>query len=73
MTTKERLHRLIDELAGDQEASALEALESVLARGSQPRRGGRRLPASLGIGASGHSDTSDNVDAVLAEGFGRSA
>ena len=34
-------------------------------------RGARRLPRSIGAGASGTSDLASRVDEVLADGFGR--
>jgi hypothetical protein len=74
VTTRERLHALVDQL-GDEEADrALAVLEAALTRGpdvpAQPGR--RRRPRSLGAGSSGRHDVSQNVDAFLAEGFGRS-
>jgi len=70
MTTKERLHRLVDELADEQADRALVLLESVA---NLPPAVSRRrvIPRSLGIGRSGRSDVSTRVDEVLAEGFGR--
>jgi hypothetical protein len=70
VTMKERLHRLVDELAGEQVDRALALLETVT--GEQPAAGQRRVvPASLGVGASGRSDLSERVDEMLADGFGR--
>ncbi|MGF1664373.1 MAG: hypothetical protein ACFCVG_18240 [Kineosporiaceae bacterium] len=74
MTTKERLHALVDQL-GDEEADrALAAIEAALTRdvGVPAQSGRRRRPRSLGFGSSGRHDVSENVDAILAEGFGRS-
>lgn len=70
MTTKERLHRLVDELADEQADRALVLLESV-ARPPLAASKRRAIPRSLGIGRSGRSDVSTRVDEVLAEGFGR--
>jgi hypothetical protein len=70
VTTKERLHLLVDELADEQASRALALLEAVT--GEQQVAGERRVvPASLGAGVSGRSDISERVDEILAEGFGR--
>jgi hypothetical protein len=74
VTAKERLHALVDRL-GDEEADrALAVLEAALPHGVDvpAQSGRRRRPRSLGFGASGRGDVSQNVDAILAEGFGRS-
>lgn len=70
MTTKERLHRLVDELADEQADRALVLLESVTGPSPAVSRH-RAIPRSLGIGRSGRTDVSERVDEVLAEGFGR--
>lgn len=70
MTTKERLHRLVDELPDEQADRALALLESVASRSPAVSKR-RAIPRSLGIGRSGRSDVSTHVDEVLAEGFGR--
>lgn len=70
VTTKERLHRLVDELADEQADRALMLLESVTSSPPAVRRR-RGIPRSLGIGRSGRSDVSTRVDEVLAEGFDR--
>jgi hypothetical protein len=70
VTTKERLHRLVDELADEQASRALALLETVA--GEHSPAGRRRVvPISLGAGASGRSDLSERVDEILADGFGR--
>jgi hypothetical protein len=70
VTTKERLHRLVDELADEQADRALALLETVTDEQQAP--GQRRVvPTSLGVGASGRSDLSERVDEFLADGFGR--
>lgn len=69
MTTKERLHRLVDQFGDEQAARALVLLESVNV--SEPADVKRRImPTSMGIGASGRSDVSERVDEILADGFG---
>lgn len=70
VTTKEQLHRLVDELAEEQADRARMLLETVAGDASTaaPRP---RLSASLGAGASGRSNLSERVDKVLAQGFGR--
>ncbi|MGH8962708.1 MAG: hypothetical protein ACRDWT_16225 [Jatrophihabitantaceae bacterium] len=70
MTTKERLHQLVDELADEQIDRALVLPESVT--GPAPAVSRRRaVPRSLGIGRSGRRDVSERADEMLAEGFGR--
>jgi hypothetical protein len=70
VTTKERLHRLVDELADEQASRALALLEAVT--GEEHTAGQRRVvPTSLGAGASGRGDLSERVDEILADGFGR--
>ncbi|WP_143167962.1 hypothetical protein [Jatrophihabitans endophyticus] len=69
MTTKERLHQLVDELPDEQAPRALALLESIT--GSSRALGRRRVvPSSLGAGASGRTNVSERVDEILAEGFG---
>lgn len=70
VTTKEQLHRLVDELADEQADRALMLLETVTDDASAAATR-QRVPASLGAGASGRSDVSERVDEVLNEGFGR--
>lgn len=70
MTTKEQLHRLVDELGEEQAGHALVLLKTVTeSRPTSKNR--RRVPASLGIGDSGRGDLSEHVGEALAEGFGR--
>lgn len=70
VTTKERLHQLVDELPDEKAPRALALLESVT--GSSRELGRRRVvPSSLGAGASARTDVSERVDEILAEGFGR--
>ncbi len=70
VTTKEQLHQLVDELADEQAAHALVLLETVSKSRLAPRSP-RRVPSSLGVGASGRGDLSERVDEVLAKDFGR--
>lgn len=70
MTTKERLHQLVDGLADEQAARALVLLEGVAVSCANPGRR-RMVPSSLGVGVSGRADVSERVDEMLAEGFGR--
>lgn len=70
MTTKERLHQLVDDLPDEQAARALALLEGVAGSSVDPGRR-RVVPSSLGVGASGQSDVSERVHEILAEGFGR--
>lgn len=69
VTTKERLHQLVDELADEQANRALVLLQEI--SGALPADRRTVMPASLGIGASGRSDISSRVDEFLADGFGR--
>ncbi len=70
VTTKERLHQLVDELPDEQATRALALLEGVTASSAERVRR-RVVPSSLGAGASGRTDVSERVGEVLAEGFGR--
>ncbi|MGI8677396.1 MAG: hypothetical protein ACR2LX_01650 [Jatrophihabitans sp.] len=70
MTTKERLHQVVDAMPDERAADALALLESVAGPG--PVSTGRKvIPSSLGFGASGRTDVSAHVDEDLAESFGR--
>jgi hypothetical protein len=68
VTTKEQEHRLVDTVADDQVERAL-LLESITVSAEVAAK--RWPPASLGIGDSGRADVSEQVDELLADGFGR--
>ena len=72
MTAKEQLQRLIAGLGEEESSRALALLEPLVDGVPEPRAGRRRrrMPVSVGIGDSGQSDGSANVDKLLSEGFG---
>jgi hypothetical protein len=63
------LHQLVDELPDDQVSSLL----SEARRRAHRRSGGSWPPAFFGFGPAndGRTDTSERIDEILAEGFGR--
>jgi hypothetical protein len=67
MTTKERLHRLVDDLSDDQAAAALALLESQLADEPEPTG----LPEFFGMLHSGKGDLAARSDEILRAEFGR--
>jgi hypothetical protein len=70
VTTKERLHKIVDGLADEQASQALAILGTLTELKDRPAAG-QRVPTSIGIAASGCADISERVDELLAEGFGR--
>lgn len=70
VTAKEQLQQLVAELGEEESSRALALLEPLFDGVPEPRRR-RRMPRSLGIGDSGRTDGSANVDKLLADGFGR--
>ncbi|MCC3770507.1 hypothetical protein [Streptomyces sp. UNOC14_S4] len=66
MATREELHALIDRLSDEEIEAAAQSLRPLIARASRLTR-----PAFIGMGRSGHSDTSERADEILREtGFG---
>ena len=66
MTTRERLHRLVDDLSDDQAAEALALLESQLA--DEPEPAG--LPEFFGMLHSGKGDLAARSEEILRAEFG---
>jgi hypothetical protein len=64
---RDSLHRLVDQLSDDQVPDALRALENMTAVPTAAPW----PPPWFGSITSGRSDTSNRVDEILAEGFGR--
>jgi len=66
MTTKERLHRLVDELTDDEAMSAFALLESQF---TEPVP--RPLPEFVGTLRSGRDDLAERSEEILRAEFGR--
>jgi hypothetical protein len=68
MTTKERLHQLVEQLSDDEASAALTLLQDQLADtpGSAP------LPEFFGMLHSGKGDLADRSSEILRAEFGRS-
>jgi hypothetical protein len=66
VTSKQRLHQLVEGLP-DEQADELLRLATDLYAESNPHR----LPAFVGIGDSGRSDVSERAGELLQDGFGR--
>jgi hypothetical protein len=66
MTTRERLHRLVDDLSEDQAAEALALLESQIAQEAEPPA----LPEFFGMLRSGKGDLAARSDEILRAEFG---
>jgi hypothetical protein len=66
MTTRERLHRLVDDLSDDKAAEALALLESKLA--NEPERA--PLPEFFGMLHSGKGDLAARSEEILRAEFG---
>jgi hypothetical protein len=66
VTSKQRLHQLVDDLS-EEEADELLRLATDLHAEPSPHR----LPAFAGIGDSDRSDISERADELLQDGFGR--
>jgi hypothetical protein len=67
MTTRERLHRLVDDLSDDKAAEALALLESQLA--DEPEVAS--LPEFFGMLHSGKGDLAARSEEILRAEFGR--
>jgi hypothetical protein len=67
MTTREQLHRLVDDLSDDEAAEALAFLESHLA--DEP--GPASLPEFFGMLHSGKGDLAARSEEILRAEFGR--
>ncbi len=67
MTTRERLHRLVDDLSDDKAAVALTLLESQLIDEPEPAR----LPEFFGMLHSGKGDLAARSEEILRAEFGR--
>ncbi|MDT9699278.1 hypothetical protein [Streptomyces sp. P17] len=66
MTTREELHALIDRVPEDDIESVAQSLRPFIGPAARPAR-----PSFIGMGRSGHSDTSERADEILREtGFG---
>ena len=66
MTTREELHALIDRVPDDDLDAVVQTLRPFIGPASRPTR-----PSFIGMGRSGHSDTSARADEILREtGFG---
>jgi hypothetical protein len=66
VTSKQRLHQLVDSLPEDQADELLRLATDLYAEPSP-----HRLPAFVGIGDSGRSDVSERADELRQDGFGR--
>lgn len=64
---RDSLHHLVDRLSDDQVPDALRVLENLTAVSTTAPW----PPPWFGSITAGRSDTSDRVDEILAEGFGR--
>ena len=67
MTTRERLHRLVDDLSDDEAAEALALLEGQLADKAAPAA----LPEFFGMLHSGRGELAARSDEILRAEFGR--
>ncbi|WP_030511966.1 hypothetical protein [Microbispora rosea] len=68
------LHRLIDQLQPDQvREERARLLQLVHSRTEKPDLGPDGLPALFGTFRAGRSDVSEQVEEILAEGYGREA
>ena len=67
MTTRERLHRLVDDLSDDEAAEALALLESQVPDQVEPAA----LPEFFGMLHSGKGDLAARSDEILRAEFGR--
>jgi len=67
MTTRERLHELVDQL-DDAAAERLLATANTLV--PEPRRAAPELPAFVGAFASGHADISERAEEILRDELG---
>lgn len=68
MTTRERLHRLVDDLSEDKAAEALALLESQLGGGREQEPA--QLPEFFGMLHSGKGDLAARSDEILRAEFG---
>ena len=66
MTTRERLHRLVDDLSDDEAAEVLALLEGQLADQAEPAA----LPEFFGMLHSGKGDLAARSDEILRAEFG---
>lgn len=66
MTTRERLHRLVDDLSDDEAAEALAILEGQLGDAREPAA----LPEFFGMLHSGKGDLAARSDEILRAEFG---
>ncbi|UVO12342.1 hypothetical protein NM962_21165 [Mycobacterium sp. SVM_VP21] len=72
MTTRERLHLLVDAMDDEQAERALLAVEPIAQSHPVGADAGRRpLPGFVGSFDSGRHNLSQRVDELLADGFGR--
>jgi hypothetical protein len=66
MTTREELYALIDRVPEDDIENVAQSLRPFIGHAARPAR-----PSFIGMGHSGHSDTSARADEILREtGFG---
>jgi hypothetical protein len=71
VTTRERLHLLVDDMDDEQLERALHAIEPIArSRSTDAEPGQRPLPDFVGSFASGRPDLSQRVNELLADGFG---
>lgn len=66
-TARDKLRHLVDQLPDEQLSTALSELQRL----SEERPTGAWPPKWFGSITAGRSDTSQRVDEILAEGFGR--
>ena len=72
MTTRERLHELVDNMDDEQVERAILVVEPILQSPTATADVGHlALPAFVGSFESAHTDLSKRVDDLLADGFGR--
>ncbi|UQX09361.1 hypothetical protein [Candidatus Mycobacterium methanotrophicum] len=72
MTTRERLHLLVDNMDDEQVERALLAVEPIAqSRATAADTARRPLPEFVGSFDSGRHDLSQRVDELLTDGFGR--
>lgn len=72
MTTRERLHLLVDAMDDEQAERALRVVEPIAQSRSTAADAGRRpMPEFVGSFDSGRHDLSQRVGELFADGFGR--
>lgn len=65
---RDKLHQLVEQLPDDKVSTALSELQRLA---GEDRKSGTWPPPWFGSITTGRSDTSQRIDEILAEGFGR--